>query len=36
MPASIYARRGITVLMLVLLIIAVVIAAILLTRTLRA
>ena len=36
MPPSIYARRGITVLALVLLIIAVVIAAVLLTRTLRA
>jgi hypothetical protein len=36
MPASTHARRGITVLALVLLIIAVAIAAILLTRTLRA
>ena len=36
MPDSIHARRGITVLALVLLIIAVAIAAILLTRMLRA
>ncbi len=35
MPASTPARRGITVLTLVLLIIAVAIAAVLLTRTLR-
>jgi hypothetical protein len=36
MPASTHDRRGITVLALVLLIIAVIIAAVLLTRMLRA